>query len=612
MVKHAAEATSSELGVKETLALTILQDKLFNTLLNKGPRKTGELVSNVDHPSVTLSLAKHALRTSPRFTETMRKWDIAPRWDSPQFPFEQLLEGFLRDTGRPLSAETLGAGMAGVLERDVESMTKVVRKFLAEFSSFTEIGNDCYGLSSWLVNPDYKTLSDVEFYNFLDSEQVEAYRKQSAKYDWDADFTEAAIKMCKDSTEPVLFKALAIFAWEAEGKYLESGELYQAILADKDLAITSDQKVYKKADERKLLDSLKSFAASMHDEIEEEEEAEDKPPMVSDEDVAEAIRLISGKQTSTILSDVILKIFELEEDERAYRVTREMLSEHLRHNPDVLWVGGERFQPVGLIAEEIKVVPESLVIPEYDFATPDGEKFDIEMEVTGIESGLTHEIHEFLAQDVGDEDPPEKHATNPDHADCVLKYHHKLTGTFPLAQLPDGLFPAEPSIQEVVLRYEGQQYMAWVNLDTRLIYNLSDLYSTLDLPISGGLFRLNTTSQPDIFDFEYPGEPDETAHVQPGRLLELLQLKDEADTENLPTFEIMCRMLERHNQGLSYARLLVELNLIRRVKRVLVASILSGYSCFTRAQASGLWVYDAKKKDNGFTKSKRRYVVKEY
>jgi len=44
---------------------------------------------------------------------------------------------------------------------------------------------------------------------------------------------------------------------------------------------------------------------------------------------------------------------------------------------------------------------------------------------------------------------------------------------------------------------------------------------------------------------------------------------------------------------------------------MLVASILSGYPCFARNSKTGLWGFDDKKRGQAFTKSKRKYVVRE-
>ena len=295
------------------------------------------------------------------------------------------------------------------------------------------------------------------------------------------------------------------------------------------------------------------------DEFEDDEEEESAPPALTDADLEEIARIVEGRTETTLLSDVMLQIFEIEQGERAYEPTEQMLVEHLRHDPRFAWLGAGRFRPVGFVPENVLAVPEALVIPEYDFATIEGERFDLEMEVAGLESKLAKEVHALLVQDVGDEDEPERPAKHPDQASCVLMYHHKQQGTFPLAQIPEGLFSAEPPVQEIVLGDGDSQFPAWVNLSTRLVYGLGDFYTRHDMPISGGIFRIHATRHADRFDLEYSGETDETASVPPGRLLELLQLKEEADGERLPTYEVMCRMLERQTGGMSFAGASAEL-----------------------------------------------------
>lgn len=609
MAKKTAEPAGK---VNDTLALTILQDRLFTILLESGQKKTGELVAAVDHPAVNLHLAKHALRTSQRFTATQRKWDIAARWQLTETPFEQLLEGFLKDAGRPLSVDCLTNEMAALLNRDTESMGRIVRKFLSDSAHFAEMEGDTFALASWVLDTSYDRADDILFYNFVDAGEVDALRKTASKLDWASDPTGAAIQIVLESPVPISFKALSFFAWEALGVDFDSAQMYERVLSDPEIVIASTQQVYRDSARKSLLDGLKTLAEAIKDEFDEEEEEESAPPTLTDSDLEEIARIVESKPETTLLSDVLLQIFEIEQGERAYEPTEQLLVEHLRHDPRFSWLGAGRFRPVGFVPENVLAIPESVVIPEYDFATIEGERFDIEMETAGLESGLAKEVHEPLVQDVGDEDEPERHPKHAEHAKCVLLYHHKQQGTFPLAQVPDGFFAAEPPVQEIVLTEgETQQSTAWVNLTTRLMYGLDGFYTRHDLPISGSVFYLRATNHTNRFEIEYSGETDETASVPPGRLLELLQLKEEADNERLPTYQLVCRMLEHQSGGMSFPHLFVELNLIRRVRRMLVASILSGYPCFSRNARTGLWVFDEKKRGQAFTRSKRKYVVKE-
>ena len=56
--------------------------------------------------------------------------------------------------------------------------------------------------------------------------------------------------------------------------------------------------------------------------------------------------------------------------------------------------------------------------------------------------------------------------------------------------------------------------------------------------------------------------------------------------------------------------ILAEVNVVRRSSRRLVASLLSSYQCFYQRSGSPVWHYDAKKLDQGFDKTKKKFVKK--
>ena len=96
--------------------------------------------------------------------------------------------------------------------------------------------------------------------------------------------------------------------------------------------------------------------------------------------------------------------------------------------------------------------------------------------------------------------------------------------------------------------------------------------------------------------------------ISRNRINELLTLQERAENESLPTFEIMREIMEHYRKGIEYITLLTEINIVRRVSRRLVASLLSEYHCYF--QRGGAWVYDATKLTQGFDKSKRKYLIK--
>ena len=230
------------------------------------------------------------------------------------------------------------------------------------------------------------------------------------------------------------------------------------------------------------------------------------------------------------------------------------------------------------------------------------------LEDDGFDGGLEREILSPLAQDVLDEEPVPLTDTNPpSNARAVIKYHHKQIGTLPLCQFPSGFFPAEPTILETEFSLPGsQKAQVWVNNETRLLYGLLDWFQSIPID-SGATFTLERQAG-DRYVVNYNDESEPSMFISRNRINELTVLQERADSEELPTFEIMREIMEHYRKGIEFITLLTEVNVVRRTTRRMVASVLSEYHCYT--QRGGAWVFDTKKLIQGFDKSKRKYIKK--
>jgi hypothetical protein len=211
-----------------------------------------------------------------------------------------------------------------------------------------------------------------------------------------------------------------------------------------------------------------------------------------------------------------------------------------------------------------------------------------------------------LAQDVLDEDPQPKPKKQPESIRLVLKSLHREIGTFPLIQIPNGWLDDSPTDQEIVLRDpKGRELPVWVNHETRLMYNLIDWW--FEQPIeSGAVFTLTKTNDPNVYDFAWEEEADPLIYIDSERMEELRNLA--ANSGELSTYEIIIEVLTKHAKGADYLTILAETNVVRRVTRRLVASILTGYHAFNQRAGSPVWHFDPKKVEQGFDKAKRKFV----
>ena len=141
-----------------------------------------------------------------------------------------------------------------------------------------------------------------------------------------------------------------------------------------------------------------------------------------------------------------------------------------------------------------------------------------------------------------------------------------------------------------------------------MVYGLFDVYSEIAAE-SGAVVYLEKTDKPDEYKFVDENESDANVFVSPARLDDLLEFRNEVEGgAPISTYDIARRILSHYGKGCSFLTLLTEVNLVRRTPRRLLASILSGYSAFSRGASK--WKFDAKKEPEGFDTSKTEFLVK--
>ena len=315
---------------------------------------------------------------------------------------------------------------------------------------------------------------------------------------------------------------------------------------------------------------------------------------------------------SASAADLLEAVVEVTSDEPAFAGTLALLNEALAGDERIMWVGGTRWSKVETFPDEVQEIPASLVVPATPvYETPEGDLYDQELETDGFDGDLKSAIYDPLVEDVTDEDPAlTNYQPNGDSQRCVLKYHHKMEGTFPLCQINPEFFGAAPEIIPITLIDEGKRKQAYVNNTTRLIYGLKDFFKDIT-EVSGAVFVLERTPKPGEYRYRFDGEVDEQLVIDTDRSLELLEIRNKFESQEMPLFDVITDILEQHRQGMTFAQLVNEVNIIRRTSRLVIASILSSYHCYNTRGKSGLWQFDEKKRSQGFNKTKRKYVKKD-
>ena len=280
----------------------------------------------------------------------------------------------------------------------------------------------------------------------------------------------------------------------------------------------------------------------------------------------------------------------------------------LNSDPSVVWVGGDRYRKSGSLPEFINEVPEPFVFQPSNVMDEEGEPVDVELTDEGLSSSLRKLLMHPLATDVLDEDIMPAPKTMPEQLRLVLKSIHRELGTFPLCQIPTNWLDPEPNLQELILiDPAGRELQAWVNQEARLVYNLIDWW--FEQPIeSGAVFSLTKTTKPNVLEFAWLDQPDPVVYISTQRMEELRRIGETA--EGRSTLDLLIEVMTHWPKGADYLTVLAEINVVRRTSRRLIASLLSSYQCFYQRSGSPVWHYDSKKVDQGFDKTKKKFIKK--
>jgi hypothetical protein len=606
----------AKLNEQETIrqaAQRYLADKTYLSLLGVDqPVKLRQILKSIEIKEVTPRLLRRVLGESQRFVTVDRRWVPAVRFGDTRRPFERIVEEIIASAGLPIELEPMASELGQTFGRPKDYYLQTLPRVLTGVDKYFRTRDSRYGLTRWLVLPTSENEADVIFDNFLSEEEVAKYAELCQDVTWNAEaISESAARVVQAVGSPVPAKILGFLAWRDLRKDYDAVEFYSALLDSKDILILSDQLVYPGSAVKEFTKCLKQMAeelASLPPEPEEEEA--EGPVAVTETDKEEIISFILERGTASA-EEVLEAVLEVSPDEPAFAGTLANLVEAIKDDDRIMYLGDNRWSKVITFPEEVKVIPESLIVrPVEPFETPEGDVYDLMLEEEGFEGDLKVAIYDPLAQDVTDEDPARTdYQPNGDFQRCVLKYHHKVEGTFPLCQINPEFFGLEPEIIPITLISDGMRKQVFVNNSTRLMYGLKDFYKDITT-VSGAVFYIERTPRPGEFRFRYEGETDEQLGIDTDRSLELLDIKARCESQEMPVHDIVVEILEKRPGGMTFPQLVNEVNIVRRCSRLLIASILSSYHYFTMRGKTGRWQYDEKKRSQGFNKSKRKYIKK--
>lgn len=623
-----------------------LLDRVYDALLERGEAsKVSEIAQEINNPHIGFALVRRALDASPRFALMDRLWNLSARYMDVTRSLERNLIDVIRAAGRPLSTAQIATELSVIYDKPSESYFSLLSKFLRNEKTYLKAPGNTYGLTEWLPLVDGEDLEDILADNKIKAEALAPLQALSAKAGWSpttyASASLSIVAALKGRAVP--HRLLGVLGWLALGENYNPLHHLNQCLGDPRLvwlaAIKGNGRWITRETADKLELLLADRASSLAEEVEEvapppaepepiveivvaappvelvvEPEPvveEVKPLEVSEADLVALAMVVAERSAPVEVSELLALQYEVVPGDPSFKTDISVLERQLKADPRFLYVGAGRFREADTLPPFVYELPEFLAFPDLQFVSMDGEIMDEEIEDEGFAGSLRQEVLQPLAQDAGDDEATYSGVVPEDLSTIrlVVKAHHKEFGTFPLCQVPSGFFPDDASVVEVTLREEdGSTHEVIISHEIRLAFNFFSLYEKI-VADSGGVFKLHRTMRPYEYRVELTDEVDPQVALTPERYAELLAVREQAEESgDMATFDIVCELLDEHPKGLDFVQLMTETNVIRRVTRRRLASILSNYFCFVQKVGQSLWRFDTKKRDMGTDRAKRKYI----
>ncbi len=604
-------AKTIELKPEEIFARSYVDRLILEKLTEmESAVKLGELADQLSGDGIGLSTVKSLLASNPEaFAYHERKWVPAARIASMGRPFNEAIRLIVHGFGGPMPFELVAQELARSRHEDVDGLRPRLERIIERDAQFLMTPDERVSLVAWGFAATSETPERAFALNNVDAAEVEALTKKLGKFDWR---TEDAFSRAVQAAAPISLKVLGAAAWMAMNpadprspQIYDAKEFYSHVTGVSGYVLAPNGIIYPESEAKKWVVTATRLADKLAPTVEMEDAA---PIEMKTEDTARMVERILASTDTVVATKLLEEFYEITPSTRTFPDDLANVMTALKADARVQWVGGDRFRKAGDLPDFINSVPEPFFFVQTENVDEEGELIDVELTDEGLSSSLRKLLVHPLAMDVLDEDPMPAPKTTPESLRLVLKSIHRELGTFPLAQFPNDWISANPKLQDLILiDPTGRELQVWVNHEARLIYNFFDWW--FEQPVeSGAVFTLTTTPRANVLEFNWMDQPDPVVYISSQRMEELRTLGAEAEGKS--TLDLLILTMGHWPKGADYLTILAELNVARRVSRRLVASLLSSYVCFYQRSGSPVWHFDPKKVEQGFDKTKKKFIKK--
>lgn len=622
-------ATITTASRKEVLALHYLEDLVYDHVFSAvEPISTARVVQLIgDGKALTQAAAKQLLSKSRRLMHMDRRWHLVARHRLRRRPTEGILRAVLEAYGKPLPLERMAREFSILHSRPQEHFLKMLEQVIPSLSEeYVFVTKDTVALREWFPelpeDPEtpYDTVLSLEDAAAMDTLYEQWGDPLRGPEESLADYV-GRLNSALDG--PVSNTLVGYLLWRERPQHFHPTASFAELLRTPGVILLSG--CWWCGEE--LVGELKAVLSGLFEAMKKMARRGEQAPdlvtllandderriTISDAELAQINSALASNVEGMSLEEVVDSVFELMPGDEEFKPLAFTVLDALGNTPGVQPVGEYRWVMSRNIPDEILSVPEALEIEEVPVVSAEGEEIDVELFDEGLEGDSVSFVHDPRFEDVGDAEEAEKSAEAlSDKSRWTLPYHHYQAGTLYVRSIDRGVFPpAPPRIYTAKASYlDDREYALWLNNELRLVFGLKSFYHEYCLP-SGAVFQLKKGEREGGLVLEYDGESAAPLTVQDHRLSELLALRQRAREARFSVFDILQEIMPRHAAGVRLETLFTELNVVRRTRRRVLASILSGYHCFhSKKRKDEFWLYDPRKVPQGIKKVKRKYLVR--
>ncbi|MCH8978403.1 MAG: hypothetical protein IH945_04065 [Armatimonadetes bacterium] len=573
--------------------------------------KPSEISDRLKGTGLGLPVVRSLLASNPRmFAYSERRWIPAARVAGSSRSFHEAVRLVIERYNAPMPLKLCVQEISRSRGRAAEWVEAAVRRIAVQNKYFFRTKHDDLVPANIVFCAADETIERAFDLNGVDEKKVADLEKKLGRFNW---LQDDAIMLALEKCSPVNVKSLAAAAWkklspqDPTAHRLYDWRAFNAeLLSIPGFVYAPDGRLHAETEAVKWLRTAAQIAGRIKPTIEIEDVA---PLELKAADVRSLVKDIKSSKDSVTATSLLENVFEVTPSVKTYPDDMANIMAVLQGREDVWWVGGDRFRKQDSSPDFIRSLPKPFKFDVTTFKNEEGELVDVELTDEGLSSSLRKLLVHPLATDVKDEDVLPEPKTLPESLRLVLKSIHRELGTFPMCQFPTNFFDAKPQIQELIfIDPDGRELQVWLNHRHRLLFNLFDWW--LDQPVeSGSVFKLTKTGRPNVFDFEWLEQTDPVVYISVQRMEELREVASRS--EEMSSFDVVREVMTHWPKGADFLTVLWEVNVVRRTSRRMLASLLSGYACFYQRSGSPVWHYDHKKVEQGFDKTKLKFVIKD-